>query len=125
MKILHTSDFHFGKRWGGISLIDDQTRVLDEILALCELHDVDMLLVAGDVFSDRIEGNRLADIAQTLLTRLRPLLERGRIVFLLRGNHDSIDLFDLLSFLLTEVSGKDSLPLVVASRPNIYKFAWI
>jgi exonuclease SbcD len=121
MKILHTSDLHFGKRWGGISLINDQNRVLDEILTLCELHDVDMLLVAGDVFSDRIEGNRLADIAQTLLTRLRPLLERGRIIFLLRGNHDSIDLFDLLSFLLTEVSGKDSLPLVVASRPGIYK----
>lgn len=121
MKILHTSDLHFGKRWGGISLLEDQGRVLDEILPLCEHHDVDMLLVAGDVFSDRLDGGRLTEIAQTLLSRLRPLLERGQIVFLLRGNHDPFGLFNLLNFILTEVSGKDSLPLVVASLPGIYK----
>lgn len=120
MKILHTSDLHLGKGWRGTSLLDDQDRVLNEVLGLCEEHDVDLLLVTGDVFSDRVIGKTPADVARDFLRRLQEPLERGRCVLLLRGNHDPFDLFSLLSFMMTEVLRKGSLPLVIANLPGIY-----
>lgn len=119
MKILHTSDLHLGDIWRGNPRWQDQMRVLDEILALCDAHDVDMLLVAGDVFSDRVPG-RHETVARNFLKRLQPHLQRGRAVFLLRGNHDPFPLFQLMSVLLQEMAGRDRWPLVVAAEPDIY-----
>lgn len=119
MKILHTADWHLGATWDRYSRRGDQERVLDEILALCDQHDVDLLLVAGDVFSDRVEGGKPAKVVRDLLLKLRPHLERGRAVFLLRGNHDPFDLFQLVSLLLKEISGGKHWPLIVAAMPGV------
>lgn len=119
MKILHTADWHLGATWDRYSRRGDQERVLDEILALCDQHDVDLLLVAGDVFSDRVEGGKPAKVVRDLLLKLRPHLERGRAVFLLRGNHDPFDLFQLVSLLLEEISGGKHWPLIVAAMPGV------
>lgn len=120
MKILHTSDLHLGHIWWGLSRWNDQMRVLDEVLDLCDQHDVDMLLVAGDVFSHRVQGRHEAT-ARALLERLTPMLKRGRAVFLLRGNHDPYALFSLMSVLVQEMAGNDRWPLVVAAEPAIYR----
>lgn len=119
MKILHTADWHLGATWDRYSRRDDQTRVLDEILELCDQHNVDLLLVAGDVFSDRVEGGKPAKVVRDLLLKLRPHLKRGRAVFLLRGNHDPLELFQLVSMLLEEISGGEHWPLVVTSLPKV------
>jgi exonuclease SbcD len=122
MKLLHTSDLHLGIRWGNHSRRDDQERVLAEILDLCDVHDVDALIVTGDIFADRVEGNHL-QVARRLLERLRDHLRRGRAVFLLRGNHDPYDLFRLLRFLTADMGIPDDWPLVVADEPGIYRLA--
>lgn len=119
MKILHTADWHLGATWDRNSRRQDQARVLDEILALCDEHDVDLLLVAGDVFSDRVEGGKPAKVVRDLLLKLKPHLERGRAVFLLRGNHDPLDLFELVSLILEEISAGNRWPLVVVSQPGV------
>jgi exonuclease SbcD len=119
MKILHTSDLHLGDIWRGQQRWGDQMRVLDELLRLCDEHDVDMLLVAGDVFSDRVHA-RHETVAREFLERLRPHLQRGRAVFLLRGNHDPYALFQLMGLLVQEMAGGDRWPLVIASVPSIY-----
>ena len=36
MKILHTSDWHIGKRLMGRERLDEQAAVLDEIVSICE-----------------------------------------------------------------------------------------
>src|SRR3712207_895631 len=95
MKLLHTSDLHLGAQWRSVSRADDQTRVLDEVLTLCDQHEVDALLVTGDVFSDR-PYEPPARIARRLLERLSDQLRRGRAIVLLRGNHDPLDLFQLM-----------------------------
>jgi exonuclease SbcD len=89
MRLLHTSDLHYGMTWRGISRRADQHRVLAEIVSICEAKRVDALVVTGDVFSDRPEGHP-ADVIRLLLQQLRPQLERGCPVVLLRGNHDSL-----------------------------------
>jgi exonuclease SbcD len=120
MKILHTSDLHLGAQWRGISRADDQQRVLDEIVALCDQHEVDALLVTGDIFSDRPTGPP-ARLARDLLTRLSGQLRRKRAVILLRGNHDPLELFQLMRVFVGEMAGGDRWPLVVADMPDVYK----
>lgn len=120
MKLLHTSDLHLGASWGNdVSRGDDQARVLDEILDLCERYGADILLVTGDVFGDRVEGS-VAREARRLLERLRSHLERGRAVVLLRGNHDPIHLFALVGTLV-EGMGGERWPLVIADEPRVYQ----
>lgn len=120
MRILHTSDLHLGLISDGHSRRADQERVLDEILALCDAHAVDLLLIAGDLFSDRVEGGRHEEVARRLLQRLRDHLQRGRAVVLLRGNHDPLALFGLMRVMAAELAGADRWPLVVADMPNVY-----
>ncbi|MGI8549438.1 MAG: metallophosphoesterase family protein [Dehalococcoidia bacterium] len=120
MKLLHTSDLHLGLHWNGLSRQGDQDRVLDEILGLCERNTVDLLMVAGDVFSDRIEKGNHEEVARRFLERLRGHLQRGMAVFLLRGNHDPLPLFRLMRLLVMELAGQDRWPLVVADLPGIY-----
>src|SRR5690349_12783105 len=103
MKMLHTSDLHYGHVWRGAPRLEDQNRVLDEILALCEARNVELLLIAGDVFSNRLDHTSPASIARRLLERLAPHLKRGMGVFLLYGNHDNLPLFQLMGALTAEM----------------------
>ena len=50
MRVLHTSDWHIGKRLMGRERLDEQSAVLDELISLCEREEIDLVLVAGDVF---------------------------------------------------------------------------
>lgn len=120
MKILHTSDLHLGDTWRGITRIPDQLRVLNEIFYLCAAHQVDMLLVTGDIFGDRLEG-KLSDIARQFLQLIHDRLEADQVVFLLRGNHDSLGFFQLLRVLVNEWAVPYRVPLVIADREDVYR----
>ena len=50
MKILHTSDWHIGKKLVKKSRLEEQRAVLTEIGDICDREGVDLLLVAGDIF---------------------------------------------------------------------------
>lgn len=121
MKLLHTSDLHYGHVWRGIPRLADQNRVLDEILGICEVRNVDLLLIAGDVFSNRLDHVTPASMARQLLDRLAPALRRGMGVFLLWGNHDNFPLFQLMRALTAELAGGPGRwPLVIADEPAVY-----
>ena len=50
MNLLHTSDWHVGKRLMERERLQEQIAALDEIALLCERENVSVVLVAGDVF---------------------------------------------------------------------------
>ena len=50
MKILHTSDWHIGKKLRGRERYEEHKNVLYEIAEICKAENVDLCLVAGDVF---------------------------------------------------------------------------
>ena len=50
MNILHTSDWHIGKRLMDRERLPEQIAALDEIARICDERAVDLVLVAGDVF---------------------------------------------------------------------------
>lgn len=89
MKILHTADWHLGKRLDFISRLEEQKEVLDEICQIAEQEDVDLVIVAGDLFD---AFNPPVEATELLYQTLKRLTANGkRPVIAIAGNHDSPD----------------------------------
>lgn len=89
MKILHTADWHLGKRLERFERLEEQRAVLDEICAIADREAVDAIIVAGDLFDT---FNPPADAVELFYMRLRQLTKGGmRPVIAIAGNHDSPD----------------------------------
>lgn len=86
MKILHTSDWHVGKKIRGNSRIDEHRAVLAEITEHAGDYDVDVVLIAGDLF----ESSAPTPESEELVYRtLLDLADTGASVALIGGNHDN------------------------------------
>lgn len=85
MKFIHTADWHVGKTLKGRSRIDEQTKVLKEIVALAIQHQVDAVLVAGDLYDSAAPT---AEAQQLVVRTLMALATRGIEVVVIAGNHD-------------------------------------
>ena len=96
MKILHTSDWHIGKRLGRHDRMAEFRDVLGEVAAIADEHEVGLVLVSGDIWDRPIpQMDALSLGLQTLLC-----LAEGRPVVAVAGNHDSAELFEALAPLL-------------------------
>ncbi|MBF8192928.1 exonuclease SbcCD subunit D [Nonomuraea sp. K274] len=92
MKILHTADWHVGKVLKGRTRIDEHRDVLRELVAAARTHDVDAVIVAGDLF----DTSAPTPEAQSLvLNALMALRGDGRDVVVLAGNHDNPQLLEV------------------------------
>lgn len=89
MKILHTADWHLGDRLGRIDRSGDLRRGVERIAAYCDAHQVDVLLVAGDLFSELARPDTLRESIAHLQTVFGPFLRRGGTILTLTGNHDN------------------------------------
>lgn len=85
MRLLHTADWHLGRSFHGVSLLDAQAAYVDWLVEVARDTQVDAVLVSGDVY-DRalppVDAVRLADEALARLVELAP-------VVVISGNHDS------------------------------------
>ncbi|HCY41930.1 MAG TPA: exonuclease sbcCD subunit D [Prolixibacteraceae bacterium] len=89
MKLLHTSDWHLGKRLEDFSRIEEQQAVLQEICEIAECEQVDAVLVAGDLFDTFNPPTEAVDLFYKTLKRLSN--DGHRPVIAIAGNHDSPD----------------------------------
>ena len=89
MKLLHTADWHLGKRLGDYSRLAEQREVLDEICAIAEAEAVDAVLIAGDLFDTFNPPNEALELFYRTVHRLSD--NGGRAVIAIAGNHDSPD----------------------------------
>jgi exonuclease SbcD len=86
MRLLHTADLHLGKSLEGRQRYDEQEQVLAEIVTIARREDVDLVLIAGDVFDTY---NPSAQAQELLFAFLHQLSEGGqRPVVIIAGNHD-------------------------------------
>lgn len=85
MNILHTSDWHIGKRLMDRERLPEQIAALDEIVRICETRDVDLVLVAGDVFDTFMPS---ADAEEVFFRAVKRMAGQRRAVVLISGNHD-------------------------------------
>lgn len=89
MKILHTADWHLGKRLEKFSRLEEQKLVLEEIVEIANTQDVDVVLIAGDLFD---AFNPPAEAIDLFYKTLKRLSNNGkRAVIAIAGNHDSPD----------------------------------
>lgn len=89
MKLLHTSDWHLGKRLEDFSRIEEQQAVLQEICEIADSEQVDAILVAGDLFDTFNPPTEAVDLFYKTLKRLSS--NGRRPVIAIAGNHDSPD----------------------------------
>ncbi|WP_330237915.1 exonuclease SbcCD subunit D [Streptomyces sp. NBC_00525] len=86
MRILHTSDWHLGRSFHRVSLLDAQAAYLDHLVDTVREHEVDAVVVAGDVYDRAVpplSAVRLFDDA------LHRLAGAGVPTVMISGNHDS------------------------------------
>ncbi|MEM9068680.1 MAG: DNA repair exonuclease [Myxococcota bacterium] len=92
MKLLHTADWHIGRRFPSfdendrLRLMRARIDVIERIFGVAERHQVDAVLCAGDLFDDP-HPRREHYIALADVLARRSL---GRPVYLLPGNHDPL-----------------------------------
>ncbi|HLV32088.1 MAG TPA: exonuclease subunit SbcD [Chitinispirillaceae bacterium] len=89
MKLLHTSDWHLGKKLDNFSRIDEQKAVLQEICDIADRENADAVLIAGDLFDT---FNPPIEAVDLFYRTLKELAQNGRRpVIAIAGNHDSPD----------------------------------
>ncbi len=85
MKILHTSDWHIGKRLLNRERLDEQTEVLDEIIDVCEREEVELVVIAGDIFDTYTPS---AEAEKLFYSKIKRVAGGNRAVVIISGNHD-------------------------------------
>lgn len=86
MRILHTSDWHLGRQFHNVSLLDDQRHVLRQIIDIVRDRKVDVVLVAGDVYDRSVPPAAAVELLDDTIHRICAELKVPMI--LLAGNHD-------------------------------------
>ncbi|WP_461225139.1 exonuclease SbcCD subunit D [Lacticaseibacillus suihuaensis] len=87
MRILHTADWHIGKKLAGFDLQADQDFVFEQLIACAKREQVDAIAIAGDLY-DRALANEDA-VAQVNRMLYRLNRELHYPVLAIAGNHDS------------------------------------
>ncbi len=89
MKILHSADWHLGKRLDHYSRMEEQRTVMQEIAGVAEREQPDLVILAGDLFDT---FNPPIEAEELFYKTLREISGYGRRpVLALAGNHDSPD----------------------------------
>ncbi|GAB3240768.1 exonuclease SbcCD subunit D [Kineosporia babensis] len=110
MKFLHTSDWHVGKQLKGRDRIDEQRAVLREIVGVAAAHEVDAVLISGDLYENAVPSAAAQQLVVRTLLQLRDL---GCEVIALAGNHDHPGTFDAFRPLM----GRSGITLLGNARP--------
>lgn len=87
MKLLHTSDWHFGMSLGTGTYADDQRYFLEQLYDLIEREQVDALLLAGDIYDSSVVNAEAIGLYNEAMTKL--CMEHRVTVIAIAGNHDS------------------------------------
>jgi len=93
MRLLHTGDWHLGKRLYGADRAAEARAALEEVAAIAAAEDVDAVLVAGDLLDRRLVDSAALGDCLTALERLAAVAP----VVAVTGNHDDPDLWDHLA----------------------------
>jgi len=128
MRILHTADWHLGRTLRGVSLLNDQAHILDQIFDAIVARRIDVLIVAGDVYDKASPTESAVKLYSDFIERVFEETEAAIVV--IAGNHDSgqrlgavTKLFDKKRILIRGPLEKDEVPLVLADEHGPVAFS--
>lgn len=88
MRILHTADWHLGKRLEQNERTDEHLAFLDWLIGVLQTEQIDVLIVAGDIFDTGSPSNTAFEQYYGFLRKVKDT--SCREVVIIGGNHDSI-----------------------------------
>lgn len=103
MRIVHTSDWHVGRRWKGIQRLDEMEAVLEHLAAFIEGEAIDLVLHSGDVFESRNPPAEAEQLVNRFLVRVG---RSGAQMLVIAGNHDDPLRLDARSLLTEHVNAQ-------------------
>ncbi|OEE06420.1 exonuclease subunit SbcD [Vibrio cyclitrophicus ZF270] len=106
MKILHTSDWHLGQNFYNKSRKNEHERFLQWLLEQVTDHDIDAIIVAGDIFDTRTPPSYAREMYNKFVVDSNKI---GCQLVLLGGNHDSVSVLKETQQLL-KYMGADVIP---------------
>jgi exonuclease SbcD len=92
LKLLHTSDWHIGRTLYGRKRYEEFEAFLTWLAETIRQNEIDVLLVAGDVFDTSAPSNRAQELYYRFLCRVAA--SSCRHVVVVAGNHDSPSFLD-------------------------------
>ncbi len=92
MKIIHTSDWHLGKKLYGKSRYEETEKFLDWLIETTESESADALIISGDVFDTISPSNRALEQYYGFLYKISTSCCEN--VIIIAGNHDSPSLLN-------------------------------
>ena len=106
MKILHTSDWHLGQNFYNKSRKNEHERFLQWLLEQVTEHDIDAIIVAGDIFDTSTPPSYAREMYNKFVVDSNKI---GCQLVLLGGNHDSVSVLKESQQLL-KYMGADVIP---------------
>lgn len=105
MKLIHTSDWHLGRKLYGQQRYEEFARFLHWLGDYIEQNTIDVLLISGDIFDSNTPSNRAQTLYYQFLHRMAATTCQHIVI--IAGNHDSPSLLnapkDILKFLNVHV----------------------
>ncbi len=89
MKFIHTSDWHIGRQFHNVSLLDDQRHVLEQVIEHIKNEAVDAVIIAGDIYDRSVPPAAAVSLLDEVLNTICSGL--GVPVILIPGNHDGAE----------------------------------
>lgn len=107
MRIIHTADWHLCDRLGRIDRTADLQARVETVAGLCREHAADVLVIAGDLFSEQASVEQMTRALGHLRATFADYFDRGGTVLAITGNHDRDARIDLV---------REGMALAVPSR---------
>lgn len=124
MRFLHISDIHLGKLLFQQNLLEIQIDLLNQIIDYLVDNDIDVLIMAGDIYDRSVPSNEAIEALNDFLSLL--ILKHHKKVLMIAGNHDSATRLSFASGLLKqeglyiEAFVQDEMKPVVIDGVNFY-----
>ena len=87
MRFFHTADWHLGRIFHNVSLLDDQKYIIDQLITEIEHRKPDAVIIAGDVYDKAIPSEGAIRLLEDFINRVGG--ELGVPIIMISGNHDS------------------------------------
>lgn len=87
MKFIHTSDWHIGRQFHNVSLLEDQAFIMKQVIHYITEQRVDALVISGDIYDRTVPPASAIKLLNDTFSRICQDLKVP--VVLIPGNHDS------------------------------------
>ncbi len=87
MRFLHTSDWHIGRTFHNVSLLQDQAYILDQILDIAIEQKVSAIIVSGDIYDRSVPPATAVALLDSVVHKI--ITDLNISLIMIPGNHDS------------------------------------